>query len=203
MKLKPPKINQEIESSQQYQSDEPSFVMNNKKSLYSSQNYVIKAISILSNMTNSVLKASDDDNGGSLDHVSLVKSCVNTMTLLSHTDFLALCGTKPGTTVPKVEPKNQRSTFLLEDNLKQAAKDVRRSQELAKKDYKKDFKGNRQTQARDQTKSFLDYGKKGGQSYNQPSQQWRPPFYNNNNNSSNRNDTNQKAYYSTGKKYHN
>ena len=58
--------------------------MNNEKSLYSSQNYVIKAISILSNMTNSILKASGSDNGGSLDHVSLVKSCLNTVTLLSH-----------------------------------------------------------------------------------------------------------------------
>ena len=57
-----------------------------------------------------------------------------------------------------------------------------RGQELTKKDYKKDFKGNRQTQARNQTKSFLDYGKKGGQNYNHLSQQSRPPFDNNQNN---------------------
>ena len=144
LNLKPPKINPEIESSQQYQSN-TSFVMNNEKSLYSSQNYVIKAISILSNMTNSILKVSDADNGGSLHHVSLVKSCLNTITLLSHisaeftikrkqnlrnivhSDFLALCGPKPGTTAGKVKPKNQRSTFLLGDNLKQAAKDPLRS----------------------------------------------------------------------------
>ena len=61
-------------------------------------------------MTNSVLKASDADNGGSLDNVNLVKSCLNTIALLSHisaeltrkrkynlrnivhSDFLALCG---------------------------------------------------------------------------------------------------------------
>ena len=50
LSMKHPKINPpEIESSQQYQSN-TSFVMNNEKSLYSSQNYVIKAISILSNM---------------------------------------------------------------------------------------------------------------------------------------------------------
>ena len=148
--------------------------MNNEKSLYSSQNYVIKAISILSDMTNSILKTSDADTGGSLDHVSLVKSCLNTITLLSHiladftrkrkhnlknivhSDSLALCGPKPGTTAAKIEPKNQRSTFLLEENLKQEAKDAHCLQELAKKVYKEDFKENRQTQARDQTKSFLD-----------------------------------------------
>ena len=45
LNLKPPKISPEIESSQQYQSN-TSFVMNNEKNLYSSQNYVIKAISI-------------------------------------------------------------------------------------------------------------------------------------------------------------
>ena len=105
--------------------------MNNKKGLYSSQNYVIKAISQLSNMTNSILKTSGADTGGSLDHVSLVKSCLNTITLLSHisadftrkrkhnlkniayADFLALYGPKPGTTAAKIKPKNQRSTFLL------------------------------------------------------------------------------------------
>ena len=107
-----------------------------KKILYSSQKYVIKAISILSNMTNSILKASDADNGGYLDYVNLVKLCLNTITLLSHIsaeftrkgkhnlrnivhlDFLALCGPKPGTTAAKVKPKNQRSAFLLGENLK-------------------------------------------------------------------------------------
>ena len=50
LSLKRPKINPpEKESFQQYQSN-TSFVMNNGKSLYSSQNYVNKAISILSNM---------------------------------------------------------------------------------------------------------------------------------------------------------
>ena len=43
LNLKPLKINPEIESSQQYQSN-TSFVINNEKSLYSSQNYVMKAI---------------------------------------------------------------------------------------------------------------------------------------------------------------
>ena len=78
----------------------------------------------------------------SLDHVNLVKSCLNTITLLSHTsaefirkrknnlrkivhlDFLPLSGPKPGTTAAKVKPKNQQSTFLLGDNLQQAAKNT-------------------------------------------------------------------------------
>ena len=75
-----------------------------------------------------------------------------------HPDFLALCEPKPGNTEAKVKPKNQRSTFLLGDNLKQAAKDDWRSQKLTKKECKKQFKGIKQTQARNQTKSFLGYG---------------------------------------------
>ena len=71
MSLKHPEINPEIESSQQYQSNISS-VMNNEESLYSSQNMVIKAISILSNISNSTLKVSDAHNGGSLDHMNLV-----------------------------------------------------------------------------------------------------------------------------------
>ena len=116
-----------------------------------------------------------------------------------HSDFIALCGPKPGTTAAKVEPKKSTVYLPLRVNLNQAARDVWRSQELTKKEYKKDFKGNRKTQARDQMKSFLDYGKKGGQNYNQPSKQQRPLFYSN----SSRNNANWKPYLSTGKKYHN
>ena len=79
------------------------------------------------------------------------------------------------------------------------AKDARRSKKLTNKEYKKDFKGSRQTQARYRTKCFLDYDNKGGQNYNKPSQQQRPSFYNN----SNRKNPNRKPYHSTGKKYHN
>ena len=71
-KLKPPKIKPDIESLQQSQNN-TTFVMTNEKGLYSSQNFVIKAISIVSNMADSAL-ASDDDKGGFLDHVNLVKS---------------------------------------------------------------------------------------------------------------------------------
>ena len=62
LSLKPPEINWEIKSSQQYQ-NKTSFAMNNGKSFYSSQNYAIKAISILSDLANSILKVSDTDNG--------------------------------------------------------------------------------------------------------------------------------------------
>ena len=107
-KLKPPKIKPDIESLQQSQNN-TTFVMTNEKGLYSSQNFVIKAISIVSNMADSAL-ASDDDKGGFLDHVNLVKSHLSTIAFLSHVsaepsrkrknnlrnivhaDFLALCG---------------------------------------------------------------------------------------------------------------
>lgn len=41
--------------------------MNKEKTLYSSQTYGIKTKLILPNVTNLILKASDTDNGGSLD----------------------------------------------------------------------------------------------------------------------------------------
>ena len=108
-------------------------------------------------MVNSILKASGADNGRSLDHVKLIKSCLNTIIFLNrvsaeftrkrknnlrntvHSDFLAPCAPKLGTTTAKVKPKNQRSTFLSGDNLKQAAQDARRSQELTKKKFKRNL----------------------------------------------------------------
>ena len=98
-------------------------------------------------------------NGGSLGHVSSVKSCLNTATLESHFSIVykkketqpkkyssfrlscSLFGPKPGTTAAKVTPKNNRSNFLLGDNLRQACC----LQELTRIDYKKDFMGNKQT----------------------------------------------------------
>ena len=106
----------------------------------------------------------------------------------------SLCGAKPGTTAAKVKPKSQLFAFLLGDNIKQAAKDTHLSQELTKNDYKKDFKRNRQSQTRDHTKSFLYYGKKSCQNYNQPSPQCIPFFCSSNNNSNNSgNNVNQKS----------
>ena len=101
-------------------------------------------------MEDSVLKTSDDDKGGSLGHVHLIKSCPSTITLLIHVstefprkrrnnlknifqgDFLALCGPKAVTTTAKKKLKNPKSVFLRDEDLKQAAKDARRSQEILK-----------------------------------------------------------------------
>ena len=64
---------------------EQRFLCNDKcKGLFSSQVFVIKAIFILSNMADNVPEASDDSNVGSLDHVNLVQSCLNTITYLNH-----------------------------------------------------------------------------------------------------------------------
>lgn len=101
-------------------------------------------------MEDSVLKTLDDDKGGSLGHVHLIKSCLSTITLLIHVstefprkrrnnlrnifqgDFLALCGPKAVTTTAKKPLKNPKSVFLRDEDLKQAAKDARRSQEILK-----------------------------------------------------------------------
>ena len=114
----------------------------------------------MSDIANSVLLASDNSpSGGRIDHVNIVKACMNGITLLGHVsaefdrkcknnlrnivhkDFVALCGPKPGSAAYKAKPRNTRSKYLLGDNLKQAAKDAKRSEEIAKKDsYRKDFK---------------------------------------------------------------
>ena len=115
--------------------------MTNEKGLYFSQ-HDIKAISVLYNMEDSVLKTSDDDKGGSLGQVHLIKSCLSTITLLIHVstefprkrrinlknifqgDFLALCGPKAVTTTSKTKPKKPKSVFPRDEDLKQAAKDA-------------------------------------------------------------------------------
>ena len=114
----------------------------------------------MSDIANSVLLASDNSpSGGRIDHVNIVKACMNGITLLGHVsaeferkrinnlrniiykDFVALCGSKPRSAAYKTKPRNTQSKYLLGDNLKQAAKDAKRSEEIAKKDsYRKDFK---------------------------------------------------------------
>ena len=59
--------------------------MTNEKSLYSSQNFVVKAITIMSDIANSVLLASEDGpSGGPINHINIVKACMNGITLLGH-----------------------------------------------------------------------------------------------------------------------
>ena len=154
--------------------------MTNEKSLYSSQNFVVKAITIMSDIANSVLLASEDGpSGGPINHINIVKACMNGITLLGHVsaefewkrknnlrniihrDFVALCGPKPGSDAYRAKLRNTQSTYLLGDNLKQAGKDAKKSEEITKKDfYRKYF---------DQKKPFLDHGRKTGQNFNRPS----------------------------------
>lgn len=130
--MQPPKINPEIECAQQFKSN-TIFLMTNEKSLNSSQNYVVKTISILSNIANSVLWAWDSNSlEALLDHVNILKVCKIAVTLLGHisTEFRRrrknnlqnnseiFCNLCAGPAASKLRPKNFRSVFLLGDNLK-------------------------------------------------------------------------------------
>ena len=84
MVVKPPKLDPEVESCHQFQ-DNTFFVMSNEKSLYSSQNFVVKTITILSDIANSVLLVSDNcPSGGPINHVNIVNACMNWISLLGH-----------------------------------------------------------------------------------------------------------------------
>lgn len=158
------------------------------------KNGVIEPIFILSNIADSVLKASNDNKDASFDHVNLVKSCIGTITFLHcvstefsskrknklrsivHTNFLTLCLPKPGTNIVKTKLKTPKSVFLLDKNIKQVTKDSRRSQEITKIDVKKDFEVTRTGEShKDQEKSFSDHSKKGGQNSNWVLMQRRLP----------------------------
>ena len=164
--------------------------MSNEKSLYSSQNFVVKIIAIMSDISNSVLLASDNGpSGGPINHVNIVIACMNRITLLGHVseeferkrknnlrnivhkDFVALCGPKPGSVAYKGKPRNTRSKCVLGDNFKQAVKDAKRSEEITKKDsYGKDFKvQSKHYPSTDQKKPFLNHGRKTGQNFNRHS----------------------------------
>ena len=94
---------------------------------------MVKTISILS-IANSVLLAFDNNSSeGSLDHVSIVKACMNEITLLGHlsaeferkrknnlrnivhTDLVTSCGSKQGSAASKVKPKNSVYLFITRD----------------------------------------------------------------------------------------
>ena len=149
--MKTLKINSEIKCANHFQNN-TSFVKTNEKSLYFFQNYVLKTISILSNIANSLLLASNSNSmKGRLDHVNIVKSCVNGIAVLGyisaefdrkrknnlqnivHAYFVTLCGPKPESDASKVKPKNFPSVFLLGANLEQAAEDAKNWGRLQRK----------------------------------------------------------------------
>ena len=144
----------------------------------------------MSDIANSVLLASDNGpSGGPINHINKVKACMNGITLLGyvsseferkrknnlrnivHWDFVALCGPKPDSAAYKAKPRNTQSKYLLGDNLKQAAKDTKRSEVIIKKDsYRKQFNvQSKHYTSTDQKKPFLDHGRKTGQKFNRPS----------------------------------
>ena len=116
--------------------------MYNEKSLYSSL----------------ILESDNGPSGGPINHANIVRACMYGIPLLGHVlteferkgknnlrnivhrDFVALCGRKPDSAAYKAKPRNARSKYLLGDNLKQATKYAKRSQDITKKDsYRKNF----------------------------------------------------------------
>ena len=80
---KPPKLNPEIESCHQFQNN--ASVVSNEKNLHSSQNFVVKTITIMSDIANSVLLRSDSGpSGGPINQVDTFTACMNGITLLGH-----------------------------------------------------------------------------------------------------------------------
>ena len=154
----------------------------------------------MSDIAKSVLSASGNGpSGGPINHVNIVKACMNRITLLGHVlaeferkrknnlqsiflkDFVALYGPKPGSAGYKAKPGNSRSKYLLDDNLKQAVKGAKRSEEITKKDsYRKYFKvKSKHYTSTDQKKPFLDHGRKTGQNFNRHSTKQRQHCNNN------------------------
>ena len=77
-KMTVPKMNEEVEITSACQDER--FITSKEKCLYSFQNYVAKALAIISQMTNAVLNDADArENGTSLNHKKIIQ-----MDLLSH-----------------------------------------------------------------------------------------------------------------------
>ena len=58
----------------------------------------------------------------------------NNLRNIVHRDFVILCGRKPDSAAYKAKPRNARSKYLLGDDLKQATKYTKRSEDTTKKD---------------------------------------------------------------------
>ena len=69
--IKPPKFDSEIDCARHFQNN-TSFVATNEKSIYSSQNYVMKTISVLLNIASSVFSVCGSNSSETLlNHVTL------------------------------------------------------------------------------------------------------------------------------------
>ena len=136
-KLAVPKLNREIELTSGYQNNDQ-FVNSKEKALYSSQNYLTKAMGIIATMSDDILKSAE--NTSIMDHKDMLQKCIQSITLLGHvqaeytskrknnvrnivsSEYTALCGPKPGSKEALKRPRNDTSTYLLGDNLKTEAK---------------------------------------------------------------------------------
>ena len=78
-----------------------------------------------------------------LGHVSaeFERKRKNNVRNIVHKDSVASWGPKPDSATYKAKPRNTRSKYLFGDNLKQVAKDAKRSDVITNKDsYRKGFK---------------------------------------------------------------
>ena len=150
-KMTVPKMNEEVEVTSAYQNNER-LITTKEKSLYSLQNYVAKALAIISQMTDAVLNDADaKEKETSLNHKKVIQMGIHATTLLSHvqadmsqrrrnnirnvveSQYVSLCGPKPGSKTAMEKPTNTDSEHLLEDDLKKAAKKAKTSNNMFKK----------------------------------------------------------------------
>ena len=83
-KMTVPKMNEELEITSAYQNNER-FITIKEKTLHSVQNYVAKALAIVSQMTDAVLSDADArENGTSLNHKKVIQMGIHATILLSH-----------------------------------------------------------------------------------------------------------------------
>ena len=145
-----PKMNKEIEITSAYQNNKR-FITTKEKSLFSVQNYVKKALAKISQITNAVLNDTEArENGTSMNHKK-VQTRIHATTLLNHvqaemsqqrrnnirsiveSEYASLCGPKLGSKAAIQKLKNTDSEHLLGDDLKNAAKKAKTSNNMSKR----------------------------------------------------------------------
>ena len=194
------------------------FITYKEKSLYSFQNYVAKSLAIISQMTNVVLNDADArENGTSLNHKKIIQMGIHATTLLSHvkadmsqrrrnnirniveSQYVSLCGPKPGFKAAMQKPKITDSEHLLGDGLKKAAKKAKTSNNIFKKSTNCHSSSNNHSKFkfpsnRSQNQDFLYHGHKASSS-NQKNRRF------NNQNNRRFNNQNSCPNYQTKNKY--